>query len=129
MTWRVQVLPEPAELSEMEQLCQSLLQQEKELVSVSFRDQTSCSIALSLSQELEEAACSHAGEDSCKREMLFHKWSTRVFDPLHSHIAQLMGSSKYRELEREKRTIFQSYITHCNRQVELKKIDFLLTLL
>ena len=73
-------------------------------------------------QELETVACGHSSQATCKKEMLYHKWSSRVFAPLYSQISAIMGGSKFTELEKEKRRLFLSYITCCNEQVELREI-------
>ena len=77
-------------------------------------------------------ASSQASEAACKREMLYHKWSSRVFSPLHTQITKVMGGGEFKNMEREKRTLFQNYINYCNKQVELRRsvlvCDFFLLL-
>lgn len=95
----MQALPEPPELAEVEELCKSLLAKEQQLIS-----------------ELEASASRQASEAACKREMLYHKWSTRVFAPLHSRITSVMGGSLYKNLDCEKRILFENYLNYCNTQ-------------
>lgn len=60
---------------------------------------------------------SSAMQEQCKREMLYHKWSERVFSPLHRQLAQRMDSQQWRALDRAKSSLFQKYLEYRNRKV------------
>lgn len=49
--------------------------------------------------------------------MLYHKWSSRVFTPLHSQIAMTMSGRQYQVLEAEKRKLFNNYLSYSHRKV------------
>ena len=72
---------------------------------------------LPLPQELESTLCSHVKEEGSKREMLYHKWSERVFSPLHTRLASVHGSSHYRNMDTERRALFQRYLDYRNHKV------------
>ena len=119
----VQALSEPAEAREVEWLCQALLKEEEELIAV----RVACLVLIiiiiihtysSLCQELESTVHSQASEAVCKREMLYHKWSSRVFAPLHTHVAMVMGGRRYQVLEARKRELFEQYLSYSNRKVD-----------
>ena len=58
-----------------------------------------------------------ASEAVSKREMLYHKWSSRVFDPLHTHVTMVMSGRPYVKLDKEKRALLQKYLDYCNKKV------------
>ena len=69
------------------------------------------------SQELESFICSEEVQDQCKKEMLYQKWSERVFAPIQQGLASQMGGSGCRELDRKKRQLFGHYLSYQNRKV------------
>ena len=69
---------------------------------------------------------SRASQEQCKREMLYHKWTERVFSPLHQQLAQSMDSQQWRALDRAKSNLFQKYLEYRNRKVEMRKLLSLL---
>lgn len=61
---------------------------------------------------------SSTAQEQCKREMLYHKWTERVFSPLHQQLAHRMDSQQWRALDRAKSNLFQKYLEYRNRKVE-----------
>ncbi|KAJ7385675.1 hypothetical protein OS493_013702 [Desmophyllum pertusum] len=57
-----------------------------------------------------------AALDKRKKQMLFKKWSERVYSPVKEKIDQEMNGPNYRHLDRRKRDIYKKYLDYNNRK-------------
>ena len=120
----------------MKELCLSFVEEEKAFTTVSssysppsLRTSILTSLpylshsplchshCFTLDQELDEVLSSHAAEEQWKKEMLYHKWSERVFSPLHSQLAHTMDSDQWQALATAKGHIYQQYLDYRKRKV------------
>ena len=70
-------------------------------------------------QELEGFLCSEEAQDQCKREMLYRKWSERVFAPVQQGLVSQMEGPGCRELDAQRRELFNKYLSYRNRKVRV----------
>lgn len=68
-------------------------------------------------QELEAFLCSEEAQDKCKREMLYRKWSERVFAPVQRGLISQMEGPGCRELDARRRELFNKYLSYRNKKV------------
>ena len=57
--------------------------------------------------------------DQRKKEMLYKKWSERIFQPIQAQIYHAMKGN-YAEVDKKKREMFNAYIRHRNRKVSAR---------
>lgn len=95
----VMALPDDPELSSIKELCQSILEEGREFFS-----------------ELNAFLAAEEEQAHSKRELLFHKWSERVFNPIHTHLLSKMDGPAYREMDRCKRKLFDRYLSYRNNK-------------
>ena len=56
-------------------------------------------------------------QDQCKREMLYHKWSERVFGPIQQCLTAQLNSPAYSSLDSRRRKLFEHYLKYRNKKV------------
>ncbi|CAH3121639.1 unnamed protein product [Pocillopora meandrina] len=54
--------------------------------------------------------------DRRKKQMLFKKWSERVYSPVKEKIDEEMNGPNYRHLDRRKRNIYKKYLDYSNKK-------------
>ena len=123
----MQALPDDADLTAIKGVCQAILEEEHRFLSVSisslalvccaYHRPSPSSSSLTHTQELEGFLCSEEAQDQCKREMLYRKWSERVFAPIQQRLVSQMEGPGYRELDAQRRELFNKYLSYRNRKV------------
>ena len=60
---------------------------------------------------------SEASQQQCKKEMLYKKWSERVFTPINSAVSDKMEEESYNTNDCKKRQLFDDYLTYSNQRI------------
>ena len=68
-------------------------------------------------QELDDYLLSQEVQDQCKREMLYHKWSERVFGPIQRCLAAQLNGPAHSTLDSRRRRLFEQYLKYRNTKV------------
>ena len=52
-----------------------------------------------------------------KKETLYQKWVTNVFNPIHSKLNEVMDGIEYKNYDDKKRDLFEKYLQYRNKKV------------
>ena len=72
-------------------------------------------------QDVENELLHRSFLDQRKKEMLYKKWSERIFAPIQSQMYQAMKGN-YAAVDRKKRELFNEYIKHRNKKVMITQL-------
>jgi len=67
-------------------------------------------------KEVDRFIDDKAALDKQKQQMLFKKWSDRVYSPVKEKIDEEMSGPNYRTLDKRKRNIYKKYLDYSNRK-------------
>lgn len=72
-----------------------------------------------LLQEVTEFMFDHDVLNIRRRELLHHKWTDRVYDPIQKHVLSQMTGTGYKDLLLYKRLLYAEFLAKGNRKVFL----------
>jgi len=52
-----------------------------------------------------------------RREMLHHKWTDRVYDPICRHLLSVQRSKDFKNMRIHKQHLYDAFLAKCNRKV------------
>jgi len=68
-------------------------------------------------QEVEEFMFDNNVLNIRRRELLHHKWTDRVFDPIQRHISGELNGKDFENLLLHKRLLYNEFLSKGNRKV------------